>query len=365
MGSPRPDDPGGGRPRPQVMGIVNVTPDSFSDGGRAFPPRAAVEHATSPGPRRGRPARPGRRIDPARLGARLRWTRSCGGCCRSSSSCAGGRQPFPCPSTRPRPRSPSWPWPGGRRSSTMSPRCGETPTWRGWSPSPGPASCSCTCSASPRPCSAIRGIRTWWPRCCGFLAERIAWCEARGIPRCRIAVDPGIGFGKTFEHNLELLRNLERFANLGCALLVGTSRKGFLGTLTGRAVSERMVASAVSSLAAARGWSAGRPGARRGGDGRRDQGLDGGARMGRDAMSHSAIEAAWNEGRDAARRWSWSPCAGRLPSQAKAASRRLALARGAAKNAWLVRSAEALRAQDRTRSSRPTPATWPRPPGSA
>ena len=46
------------------------------------------------------------------------------------------------------------------------------------------------------------------------------------------------------------MQNLEQFANLGCALVVGTSRKGFLGTLTGRAVSERMVASAVSSLAA-------------------------------------------------------------------------------------------------------------------
>jgi dihydropteroate synthase len=84
----------------------------------------------------------------------------------------------------------------------------------------------------------------------GFLAQRIDWCESRGIPRSRIAIDPGIGFGKTFEHNLQLLQNLERFANLGCTLVVGTSRKGFLGTLTGRGVSERMVASAISSLAA-------------------------------------------------------------------------------------------------------------------
>jgi len=83
-----------------------------------------------------------------------------------------------------------------------------------------------------------------------FLAGRIDWCESRGIPRSRIAIDPGIGFGKTFEHNLQLLRNLKRFANLGCTLLVGTSRKGLLGTLTGRDVSERAVASAVSSLAA-------------------------------------------------------------------------------------------------------------------
>jgi dihydropteroate synthase len=83
-----------------------------------------------------------------------------------------------------------------------------------------------------------------------FLEARTAWCEQRGIPRARIAVDPGIGFGKTFDHNLQLLRNLERFANLGCALLIGTSRKGFLGTLTGRGVSGRASGSVVSSLAA-------------------------------------------------------------------------------------------------------------------
>jgi dihydropteroate synthase len=83
-----------------------------------------------------------------------------------------------------------------------------------------------------------------------FLAARIAWCESRGISRSRIAIDPGIGFGKTLNHNLQLLRNLDRFANLGCAVLVGTSRKGLLGTLTGRGVSDRLVGSVVSSLAA-------------------------------------------------------------------------------------------------------------------
>jgi dihydropteroate synthase len=83
-----------------------------------------------------------------------------------------------------------------------------------------------------------------------FLADRIDWCESYGIPRSRIAIDPGIGFGKTYEHNLEILQNLKRFANLGCTLLVGTSRKGLLGTLTSRDVSNRAVASAVSSLAA-------------------------------------------------------------------------------------------------------------------
>jgi dihydropteroate synthase len=83
------------------------------------------------------------------------------------------------------------------------------------------------------------------------LARRIADVEPLGIPRVRIAIDPGIGFGKTFAHNLELLRNLEQFANLGCAVLIGTSRKGFLGTMTGRPVDQRATASVVSSLAAA------------------------------------------------------------------------------------------------------------------
>jgi dihydropteroate synthase len=80
------------------------------------------------------------------------------------------------------------------------------------------------------------------------LAERIEVAEAAGIPRERIAIDPGIGFGKTFDHNRELLRNLGRFGNLGCAVLIGTSRKGFLGTITGRPVDQRQTASVVSSL---------------------------------------------------------------------------------------------------------------------
>jgi dihydropteroate synthase len=85
-----------------------------------------------------------------------------------------------------------------------------------------------------------------------FLAFRVEWAEARGIPRERIAVDPGIGFGKTAAHNLEILRNLERFDTLGCAILVGLSRKGFLGSITGRPVSQRSAATLAASLDACR-----------------------------------------------------------------------------------------------------------------
>jgi dihydropteroate synthase len=85
-----------------------------------------------------------------------------------------------------------------------------------------------------------------------FLAARVDRAVASGIARERIAIDPGIGFGKTIEHNLMILRDLDKFASIGCAVLVGTSRKGFLGTLTGRDVSNRTTATVVSSLSAIR-----------------------------------------------------------------------------------------------------------------
>jgi len=66
-----------------------------------------------------------------------------------------------------------------------------------------------------------------------YLAGRIAACEAAGIPRAKIAVDPGIGFGKTLAHNLALLRDLALFQSLGCPVLLGVSRKSFIGRITG------------------------------------------------------------------------------------------------------------------------------------
>jgi dihydropteroate synthase len=72
------------------------------------------------------------------------------------------------------------------------------------------------------------------------LEERIAFATASGIPEERIDVDPGIGFGKTLEHNLELLRRLDEIVALGRPVVVGTSRKSFLGRLTGRDVGERV-----------------------------------------------------------------------------------------------------------------------------
>jgi dihydropteroate synthase len=85
---------------------------------------------------------------------------------------------------------------------------------------------------------------------CEFLRGRIAAAEASGIGHERIVVDPGFGFGKTLEHNLALLRELEKLAGLGVPVLVGLSRKSMLGALTGQDVGQRMPASIAAALLA-------------------------------------------------------------------------------------------------------------------
>ena len=83
-----------------------------------------------------------------------------------------------------------------------------------------------------------------------FLAERVAAAEARGIARERIVIDPGFGFGKTVEHNFELLRNLHRFAEMGLPVMAGWSRKSTLGAITGRGAGDRLAASIAAALLA-------------------------------------------------------------------------------------------------------------------
>jgi len=83
-----------------------------------------------------------------------------------------------------------------------------------------------------------------------FLEERLAFATAAGIAEERIELDPGIGFGKTLEHNLALLRRLDELTVLGRPLVIGTSRKSFLGRLTGRDVTERVHATVATTVMA-------------------------------------------------------------------------------------------------------------------
>jgi len=64
-----------------------------------------------------------------------------------------------------------------------------------------------------------------------YLSDRISFCENLGIRKSQIVIDPGIGFGKTLTHNLELIRGLSLFHGLGCVLMLGVSRKRFIGTV--------------------------------------------------------------------------------------------------------------------------------------
>jgi dihydropteroate synthase len=81
----------------------------------------------------------------------------------------------------------------------------------------------------------------------GFLEERMGFAAAAGIVLDRILVDPGIGFGKTIAHNLELLARLDEFLELGRPVVIGTSRKSFLGRLTGRESPDDRVAATIAT----------------------------------------------------------------------------------------------------------------------
>lgn len=84
-----------------------------------------------------------------------------------------------------------------------------------------------------------------------FLAERVFACEMAGIDKRQVLIDPGFGFGKTLEHNLALLRALDRFRDLAAGVFAGLSRKSMIGTITGReGGAERATGSAVAAMIA-------------------------------------------------------------------------------------------------------------------
>jgi dihydropteroate synthase len=232
---------------PRVMGIVNVTPDSFSDRGRTRAPEAAVAHAlrlVDQGAELldigGESSRPG--AEPVALDEELRRV-------VTVVEALAPRVGVPISVDTTKAEVARQALAAGASiindiralgdpalaSVVAGSRAGVILMHMAGNPR--------TMQIDPRYDDVVGEVRA-------ALAARVAAAEAMGIPRSRIAIDPGIGFGKTIEHNLALLRNLDQFANLGCAVLIGTSRKSFLGNLTGRALEERATASVVSSLAA-------------------------------------------------------------------------------------------------------------------
>ena len=100
-----------------------------------------------------------------------------------------------------------------------------------------------TMQAAPRYADIVHDVRD-------FLVERALTCEAAGIARNRIVIDPGFGFGKTQAHNLVLLRSLDVLCGTGYPVLAGISRKSTIGQITGRDPAERLAGSLAAALAA-------------------------------------------------------------------------------------------------------------------
>jgi dihydropteroate synthase len=216
-----------------VMGVVNVTPDSFSDGGLYQDPIAAIEHgvelhregatiidvggeSTRPG---AEPVLPGEEL--ARVlpvidglvasGVNARISIDTSKAVVASAAIASGATIV----------------------NDVTALRGD-PEMAGVIAGAGVECCLMhmlgeprTMQEDPRYDDVVSDVKA-------FLEQRLAYAVAAGIPEHRILLDPGIGFGKTVEHNLELLRRLEELVAIGRPVVIGTSRKSFLGRLVGR-----------------------------------------------------------------------------------------------------------------------------------
>jgi dihydropteroate synthase len=233
--------------RPRIMGVVNVTPDSFSDGGDRFDAGRAVadglamvEAGASIIDVGGESTRPG--ADPVSEAEELR---------RSLPVVKGLADQGVVVSI------------DSRRAAVMAEALSvgarainDTTALTGDGDSLSVAAGSDTSivlmhmQGEPRTMQAAPRYDDAALDIYDFLAERVAACEAAGIPRARIALDPGIGFGKTVGHNLEILDQLALYHDLGCPLLLGVSRKSFIGKLSqGDPPKQRLAGSLAAALA--------------------------------------------------------------------------------------------------------------------
>jgi dihydropteroate synthase len=232
----------------KLMGVVNVTPDSFSDGGLYLDPAAAIAHgeelarvgaeildvggeSTRPGAEEVPAAVELRRVEPvvaalAGGGATVSIDTSKAAVAEAALD-AGARIVNDVTALR-----------GDPEMAALCAERGPTVVLMHMLGSPR------TMQEEPRYNDVVEEVK-------GFLAGRIEAATAAGIAEQRIWLDPGIGFGKTAEHNLELLRRLAELCELGRPLVVGTSRKSFIGKVDGSDAGERLGGTIASSVLAA------------------------------------------------------------------------------------------------------------------
>ena len=232
-----------------VMGIVNVTPDSFSDGGRYLDAEAAVRHglelagegaafldvggeSTRPGAEPVGEAEELRRVIPVieRLRAELPDIRISIDTCKSRVAAAALDAGADLVNDVT----------GLRADAEMAGLVAER----------GVDVCVMHMQGEPRTMQVDPHYDDVVADVARFLEERAATAVAAGVAEERIILDPGIGFGKTVAHNLELLRRLDEIVALGRPVLVGTSRKSFLGRITGREVDDRLAGTIATNVMA-------------------------------------------------------------------------------------------------------------------
>ncbi len=243
--APRPPLAGLALDRPCVMGVVNVTPDSFSDGGHLAGAEAAVAHglalaeagadlldiggeSTRPGAAPVGEAEELDRVMPVLDGLRA------AGCpvpiSIDTRKAAVARAALAA---------------GATLFNDVSALTHDPESLA--AAQSAPALCLMHAQGDPQTMQASPRYGDVLLDVYDFLATRVAAAEAAGISRARMAVDPGIGFGKTLAHNLSLLRGLSLLHGLGCALLLGVSRKRFVGTLSGVEAADRRAAGSVAA----------------------------------------------------------------------------------------------------------------------
>jgi dihydropteroate synthase len=234
---------------PVVMGVLNVTPDSFSDGGRYVAVDAAVAHALRMVEEGaaiidvgGESTRPGaapvvageelERVVPVieRLSARSAATISVDTSKPEVMTAAVAAGASLVNDVR------ALEAPGAVQAAAQA-RAGVCLMHMRGEPR--------TMQEDPRYEDVVAEVRQ-------YLSGRVAACEAAGIPRERICVDPGIGFGKRSDHNLALLASLGRLADADIPVMVGISRKSLIGIITGRPAGERLAGSVAFAALAAR-----------------------------------------------------------------------------------------------------------------
>jgi dihydropteroate synthase len=235
---------------PLLMGIVNVTPDSFSDGGRFFDVNAAIDHGLQLASEGadildvgGESTRPGSM--PVDVDEELRRVMSV-----IEVLCKNAGVPVSIDTSKATVAQLAIDA-GAEIVNDVTALTGD-PAMIPLAAETGCGLCAMHSRGSPRTMQDNPVYADVLAEVLEYLRTRRDALLAAGIEQARIALDPGIGFGKTTEHNLQLLSNARQFHELGCPVLIGHSRKHFLADISGRANSDRTPGTVAVALSLAR-----------------------------------------------------------------------------------------------------------------